>query len=66
MQDAETGEVEGIVGKGHASTDIRLHVFEQAILELTGWFENCDFLRAAPDGSKFISMGISEAQDMVK
>jgi hypothetical protein len=65
VQDAETGnEVEGIVGKGHPPTDIRLHVFEVGILELAGGFENCYLLGTTQDGSKFISKGTTEAEDM--
>lgn len=37
MQNVKTGnEVERIIGKGHASTDIGLDVFESEILEAAG------------------------------
>src|SRR6516164_4061137 len=67
VQDAETGnEVEGVVGKGHVSTDVGLHVFKHGILELACWFENCYLLGAAQDRSKFIPIGTAEAEDVLK
>jgi hypothetical protein len=60
VQGAETGnEVEGVVGKGHVSTDIELDVFEVRILEAAGLFEYGYSPSATQDGPKFISIGTS-------